>query len=93
MKGLTLNCLGRKEEAFTFVKKGLQNDMRSHVCWHVYGLLYRSERCLIPVHSYFLISAGRSACRDYLQAIKCYRNALRIDKKLFDSMASLGVLL
>ena len=21
----------------------LQNDIRSHVCWHVYGLLYRSD--------------------------------------------------
>ena len=22
----------------------LQNDLSSHVCWHVYGLLYRSDR-------------------------------------------------
>ena len=21
-----------------------QNDLKSHVCWHVYGLLYRSDR-------------------------------------------------
>jgi hypothetical protein len=32
MKGLILNCLGRKEEAFEFVKKGLRNDLTSHVC-------------------------------------------------------------
>ena len=32
MKGLILNCLGRKEEAFEFVKKGLRNDLNSHVC-------------------------------------------------------------
>lgn len=44
MKGLTLNCLGRKEEALDHVKRGLRNDLRSHVCWHVFGLLQRSER-------------------------------------------------
>ena len=39
MKGLTLNCLGRKEEAYDYVRRGLRNDLKSHVCWHVYGLL------------------------------------------------------
>ena len=42
MKGLTLNYLGRKDEAYEYVKKGLKNDLRSHVCWHVYGLLQRA---------------------------------------------------
>lgn len=32
MKGLTLNCLGKKEEAYEFVRKGLRNDVKSHVC-------------------------------------------------------------
>lgn len=41
MKGLTLNCLGRKEEAYEHVRRGLRNDLKSHVCWHVYGLLQR----------------------------------------------------
>ncbi|XP_033115616.1 N-alpha-acetyltransferase 15, NatA auxiliary subunit-like [Anneissia japonica] len=44
MKGLTLNCLGRKEEAYDLVRRGLRNDLKSHVCWHVYGLLQRSDR-------------------------------------------------
>ena len=44
MKGLTLNCLGRKEEAYDYVRRGLRNDLGSHVCWHVYGLLQRSDR-------------------------------------------------
>lgn len=43
MKGLILNCLGRKEEAFEFVKKGLRNDLTSHVC-----ILYlRVELCCV----------------------------------------------
>ena len=44
MKGLTLNCLGRKDEAYEYVRRGLRNDLQSHVCWHVYGLLQRSDK-------------------------------------------------
>lgn len=44
MKGLTLNSLDKKTEAYELVRKGLMRDMRSHICWHVYGLLYRSDR-------------------------------------------------
>ncbi|KAF0037930.1 hypothetical protein F2P81_010804 [Scophthalmus maximus] len=44
MKGLTLNCLGKKEEACDLVRRGLRNDLKSHVCWHVYGLLQRSDK-------------------------------------------------
>nr|CAB3264173.1 N-alpha-acetyltransferase 16, NatA auxiliary subunit-like [Phallusia mammillata] len=44
MKGLTLNCTGKKEEAYELVKRGLKNDLKSHVCWHVYGLLQRSDK-------------------------------------------------
>lgn len=44
MKGLTLNNMERKSEAYELVRRGLKNDLKSHVCWHVYGLLYRSDR-------------------------------------------------
>ena len=44
MKALIINSLGRTEEAFTLAKLALRNDMKSHVCWHVYGLLYRAEK-------------------------------------------------
>lgn len=43
MKGIIVNSLGRKEEAYELVKAGVRNDVRSHICWHVYGLLYRSD--------------------------------------------------
>ena len=43
MKGLTLNCLEKKTEAYEYVRRGLKIDIKSHVCWHVYGLLYRSD--------------------------------------------------
>lgn len=58
MKGLTLNALDRKEEAHDLVRRGLKLNMRSHVCWHVYGLLYRSD------HDYF------QAARSYVNALR-----------------------
>eukprot|EP00887_Chlorella_sp_A99_P007802 scaffold20.g7802.t1 len=61
-EGLLLNCLDRKEEAYELVKRGVKADLRSHVCWHVYGLVYRSDR-------------------NYDEAIKCYKNALRLDRE------------
>ncbi|KAG1697102.1 hypothetical protein DVH05_017488 [Phytophthora capsici] len=73
MKGLTLNCMGRKEEAYEFVKNGLRHDLRSHVCWHVFGLLYRSDR-------------------NYNEAIKCYRNAIRIDPENLQILRDLYLL-
>lgn len=44
MKGLILNYCNKKSEAYECAQKGLRNDVKSHVCWHVYGLLQRSDR-------------------------------------------------
>ncbi|EXJ82116.1 hypothetical protein A1O1_08185 [Capronia coronata CBS 617.96] len=44
MKALILGSQGHTDEAFALAKIALNNNMKSHVCWHVYGLLYRSEK-------------------------------------------------
>ncbi|PBP22556.1 tetratricopeptide [Diplocarpon rosae] len=44
MKALIMNSQGKTEEAFALAKVALTCDMRSHVCWHVYGLLYRAAK-------------------------------------------------
>nr|CAD2156598.1 unnamed protein product [Meloidogyne enterolobii] len=44
MKGLIMNCMGKHEEALEIVKKGLAADLKSHVCWHVFGLVQRSDK-------------------------------------------------
>lgn len=44
MKALILNAQGKTEEAFALGKEALTVDMKSHVCWHVYGLLYRHNK-------------------------------------------------
>lgn len=41
-KALIIHAQGRPEEAFALAKVALKNDMKSHTCWHVYGLLYRA---------------------------------------------------
>ncbi len=83
MKGLILNCIGRKTEGFEFVKLGLTNDIGSHICWHVYGLIYRSD------NNY------KEASKCYLQALKKDPNNqnilrdlswLQIQVKLFISL-------
>ena len=63
----------RKAEAYELVRKGVKQDIKSHVCWHVYGLLYRSDR-------------------EYMQAIKCYRGALRHDKDNIQILRDLSLL-
>ena len=46
MKGLVINSMGgsgeggkseRREEAYELVRRGVKADIKSHVCWHVYG--------------------------------------------------------
>ncbi|CAG8567067.1 5151_t:CDS:10, partial [Paraglomus brasilianum] len=44
MKGLFLNHMEKKEEAYKLVKEGLALDLSSHICWHVFGLLHRSDK-------------------------------------------------
>jgi tetratricopeptide (TPR) repeat protein len=44
MKGLIINAMGQPEEAFALAKQALALDMKSHICWHVYGILYRTNK-------------------------------------------------
>lgn len=73
MKGLFLANLNRKEEGYEHVRLALKTCLQSHVCWHVYGLLYRADK-------------------NYEEAMKCYRNALRFDKDNFQILRDLAVL-
>mmetsp|Transcript_285 Transcript_285/g.552 ORF Transcript_285/g.552 Transcript_285/m.552 type:complete len:918 (+) Transcript_285:161-2914(+) len=62
-----------KKEAVELVKRGLMMDMRSHVCWHVYGLLHRSSQ-------------------NYTEAIKAYKQALRIDEENLQILRDMSLL-
>jgi len=44
MKGLVLNHMGRRDEGIDLVKKGIKLDLTSHICWHVFGLIQKSDK-------------------------------------------------
>ena len=44
MKALIIGTQGQTDAAFALAKTALGNNMKSHVCWHVYGLLYRASK-------------------------------------------------
>lgn len=58
MKGIIVNCMGKKNEALELVRSGLRNDVKSAVCWHVFGLVHRSD------NNY------KEAAKCYLNALK-----------------------
>ncbi|KII91268.1 hypothetical protein PLICRDRAFT_38004 [Plicaturopsis crispa FD-325 SS-3] len=43
MKGLVLTNMGKRDEGFELVKKGVRLDLTSHICWHVFGLIQKAE--------------------------------------------------
>ncbi|KAK9461177.1 NMDA receptor-regulated protein 1-domain-containing protein [Lipomyces oligophaga] len=44
MKGLITCFMDNREEGHELIKRGLRNDLSSFICWHVYGLYYRTEK-------------------------------------------------
>jgi len=93
-------------QAYDLVKQGLRNDVRSSVCWHVFGLLHRSDRSVftntLPVHGGSILPTQQEsiqltrhrltapAYRNYGEAIKCYLNALRIDSNNLNILRDLA---
>lgn len=59
MKGLILNCLGKKEEAFDLVRRGLRNDLQSQVCILsascLWGVLYTECSWCLSYQEYKLL--------------------------------------
>lgn len=73
LKGLILNAMNRKDEARDNAKRGLKSNLKSHVCWHVLGLLHKSDK-------------------EYEQAIKSYRQALRFNPENMQILRDLSTL-
>lgn len=44
MKALNMNSLKKKTEAFELIKKALFKNLANFTCWHVYGILHRSNK-------------------------------------------------
>ena len=98
MKGLILSYQDKKAEAYELVRRGLKADLKSHVCWHVYGC---AERLPCPPalqgKDIMLMECALHrllwrADNNYDEAIKCYKNALRIDKENVQILRDLALL-
>jgi tetratricopeptide (TPR) repeat protein len=70
MKALIINQQGKTDEAFALGKKALMADMKSHICWHVYGLLYRHQKNF------------EEAIKAYKSALKLEPESLQIQRDL-----------
>ncbi|KAH8928671.1 N-terminal acetyltransferase A, auxiliary subunit [Atractiella rhizophila] len=66
MRGLFLCNTDQKTEGLDLVKKGVRLDFKSHICWHVYGLVCRAER------------EYDQALKCYLQASRLDKDSLNI---------------
>lgn len=73
LKGLFLSNLNKREEGYECVRAALKINVKSIICWHVYGLLYRADR-------------------NYEEALKCYKNALRFERENGQLLRDLAVL-
>ena len=70
MKALILGSQGKQDEAFTLCRAAIKNAMKSNVCWHVYGLLYRG------VKNY------EEAMKAYRSALKLEPDSIQIQRDL-----------
>lgn len=70
MKGLVLSYMEKKDEAAELIKLGLRNNLRSSVCWHVFGLMHRSNRDYAE------------AVKSYLNALRIDKDNLQILRDL-----------
>jgi tetratricopeptide (TPR) repeat protein len=55
-----------KAEAYELIKKGVRNDLKSHIVWHIYGLMHRADK------NY------EEAMKCYVQANRIEENSLNI---------------
>lgn len=73
MAGLLHHSLNNKSQGYSMVKAGMKADLKSHIVWHVYGIITRADR-------------------NYLEAVKCYGHALRLDPENHNILRDLAVL-
>jgi N-alpha-acetyltransferase 15/16, NatA auxiliary subunit len=44
MRALNMNAQKKRAEAFEYIKKALFKNLSNFTCWHVYGILHRSNK-------------------------------------------------
>jgi len=70
MKGLILRALDQRDEAYELARRGLRQDIRSQVAWHILGLLHRHDR------------EYKEAAKAYQQALRLDPNNAQLLREL-----------
>jgi peptide alpha-N-acetyltransferase len=88
MKGLFLSHMENKSEAFDYVKKGLRYALFSPICK---STVRRDGgfSSFIGWHVYGLLHRSE---KNYEEAMKCYKNALKYDKENVQVLRDYSVL-
>ncbi|KAI8460576.1 NMDA receptor-regulated protein 1 [Phakopsora pachyrhizi] len=73
MAGLLHHSMNNKAHGYLLVKAGMKADLKSHIVWHVYGIMTRADR-------------------NYVEAVKSYNQALRLDPENHNILRDLAVL-
>ena len=112
MKGLILSQSGgKRDEAYEYTRRGLKANLKSHVCWHVYGCAKACQRGdrAVSVHRLLAVCLSSRGCissvlinpsrrllyrgdNNYEEALKCYKQAVRIDKDNITILRDLAML-
>ncbi|KIY45057.1 N-terminal acetyltransferase A, auxiliary subunit [Fistulina hepatica ATCC 64428] len=79
MKGLLLVNMGKRDEGAELVKQGVRLDLTSHIVWHVYGLVQKSDK------NY------EEALKSYAQALKFDKDNYSILRDAAQLQAQLGL--
>jgi hypothetical protein len=75
MKGLIFSCMNRKKDAIDLVKLGIRNNPRSYV-----GNDIAPAFSVLTITAWHVFGILNRQEREYNEAIKCFLNALKIDK-------------
>ena len=70
MKGLILNCQEKKDEAYELCRRGLKSDLKSHVCWHVYGWGPRNQTPTLRSQSPVPKKLSEGTCAGCVQSLQ-----------------------
>lgn len=81
MKGLFCSHLDRKDEAHEFIKKGIRQDITSHICKRCLVLLYQTKCKNCVTLGWHVYGLFHRAEKNYPEALKCYGQALKFDKE------------
>lgn len=96
MKGLILNAMHRKREAYASARKGIRHDLTSHISkcpenkeiifsFPLHYFLFKINIKFLFVLAWHVLGILHRTDRNYAEATVCFKNAIRFDKVLFNS--------